>query len=576
MMANLVNEILNSEYKDRVLGIVKLNKDKSNEEKIEQIIVYSSVIKEGVEYVIESHKKEIEEYDHYVIFLSDFDLENIEDKIKLKADFYEKFLNYIKKNNLNIWLNILLIEDFKQMSMDSRFDLFDFIASGEVLYDKGFIDILRLTTTHRNLIINDLQKYVVAYVLAGSQVKGRSVESSDVDVYAVIDDTDVKRYTFEELKASLTRLIVTRALEAQRITNSKKILHPQVYTLTEFWYEISELNPVIITFLRDGIALYDRGLFIAWKQLLLKGILKPSKESSDKYMNQAESLIKDAKDRIQSLLNILVTENLAVSMISAGQSVLMSYGLLPPDPKETIGLLRKIFVEERKNLEEKYVKDLEEVWNIRKKFERGEIEKISYEDYTKYLEEAEEFINRMKALKQMIDKEREYENIKYYIDLYNSDKKIIEELFGKNVREIFSNDQYVSDLINRIENNINLYLQNKRDIIEVEKMIEDIKRIDRIFNKLIFEKREEILSNYFYHIIDENGKVYGMYMTNDKIYLMLDKIYVYNYNGEKIGELNLEAYKDILNEMVKNGKREIDSNLINALSKIFKNFKIEK
>ena len=420
-----------------------------------------------------------------------------------------------------------------------------------------------------------MQKYVVAYVLAGSQVKGRNVEGSDVDVYVVIDDTDVKLHTFEELKAKLYALVIDRALHAKVMLQSKKVLHPQVYTLTEFWYEISQLNPVIITFLRDGIALYDRGMYIAWKQLLLKGILKPSKEASEKYMNQAELLIRDAKDRIQNTLNTLTIENLAVSVITAGQSVLISYGFLPPDPKETPMLLRKIFVQERKVLEEEYIKDMEELWNVRKKFERGELEKVSYEDYVKYLEKAEKIINRLKALKQMIDREKEFENVKYYIDLYNSNKILVEQIFKKSIFEMLSNEKGIQDMFNKIENEIKLYLEGKRDVVSINELIENIKRGIRLLNIMLNEYRNNLILSYMY-TVNANNQKYKLYLTSDKLYLISDRIYIYDYSGNKLGELSLEAFNDILKDLSSKGKNTIDANVINALSKIFNNFSIEK
>jgi len=296
-MADLKDDILNSEYKDRVLGIMEFKEKNENiMNLLKELIYYSSIMVR--DDLFEKYKREIEVYKHWIIILSDFDLSS-EEKIKLKASFLEKYLQKIKIEKLDIWLHVLLIEDIRNIAMDSRFELLDLLAIGNVIYDKGIFEIFRLTSVHKKLIIDILQKYVVAYVLAGSQVKGRSVESSDVDIYVVIDDTDVKQHTFEELKIKLMDLILNKAMEAKILVNSKKDLHPQVYTLTEFWLAMSESNPVIITFLRDGIPLYDRGMFIAWKQLLLKGIIKPSQEAANKYMTAAENALKEARNKLK-------------------------------------------------------------------------------------------------------------------------------------------------------------------------------------------------------------------------------------------------------------------------------------
>jgi predicted nucleotidyltransferase len=120
-----------------------------------------------------------------------------------------------------------------------------------------------------------IEKYIVAYVLAGSIVQGKATPESDIDVFIVIDDTDVKRMTRAELKDKLRAIIIGMGVQAGEITGIRNKINIQVYILTDFWESIKEAHPVIFTFLRDGVPFYDRGIFMPWKQLLKMGRIKP-------------------------------------------------------------------------------------------------------------------------------------------------------------------------------------------------------------------------------------------------------------------------------------------------------------
>jgi uncharacterized protein (UPF0332 family)/predicted nucleotidyltransferase len=576
-MADLKDDILNSEYKDRIIGIMEFKEKKDNIlNLLKELIYYSSIMVR--EDLFEKYKREIDVYKHWVIILSDFDL-NSEEKIKLKASFLEKYLQKIKNEKLDIWLHVLLIEDIKNIAMDSRFELLDLLAIGNAIYDKGIFEIFRLTSVHKKLIIDILQRYVVAYVLAGSQVKGRSVESSDIDIYVVIDDTDVKQHTFEELKIKLMDLIISKAMEAKILVNSNKELHPQVYTLTEFWLAMSESNPIIITFLRDGIPLYDRGMFIAWKQLLLKGIIKPSQEAANKYIIAAENALKEARNKLKNMINNLIIEDLAVAMITSAQAVIMDYGLLPGDPKETPEMLKKLFVD-RGILNMEYVNILSEVWKMRKDFEYGKVSEYKYEDLMRVFEKAEKFISEMKNIKQIIDKENEKKIIDNYILIYEELKVKFQDLFNVEYNNYVKEKMPIEyGGLENLENNIKNYKEKKYDIIELEKLKESLLYHIRNIRNLIENKREELLLRFKYSIIDkEKNKSYDLYLLKSKLYIVTESgIDVYDYNGNKIGTFNDLKYKEeIIKDIIKEGLNYIDSNVISVLNKIFKDYCISK
>src|SRR3989339_601683 len=156
----------------------------------------------------------------------------------------------------------------------------------------------------KKIFLKKFEKYVVSYVIAGSLVRGDVTKESDVDVFIVINDTDVKRMPRLELKERLRSIIFQYISEATALAGLKKnFLNVQPYLLTEFWESVKDANPVMFTCIRDGVPLYDRGTFMPWKALLKMGKLKPSPEAIDMFMSMGDKTVKRAK---KALLEIVV------------------------------------------------------------------------------------------------------------------------------------------------------------------------------------------------------------------------------------------------------------------------------
>ena len=79
--------------------------------------------------------------------------------------------------------------------------------------------------------------------------------------------------------------------EAIALAGVKNTLHVQTYLLTEFWDAVKDAHPVMFTFIRDGIPIYDRGTFMPWKALLKMGKLKPTPEAIDMFMKRNLAII---------------------------------------------------------------------------------------------------------------------------------------------------------------------------------------------------------------------------------------------------------------------------------------------
>ena len=315
--------------------------------------------------------------------------------------------NVAKETDKNIVPETILLSEVWQNCYDAKYELVQLIAMAAPIYDTGMLAAIKISEVHKSMVLKKFEKYIVAYVLAGSLVQGRATPESDIDVFIVIDDTDVKKMTRAELKDKLRAIIVGMGLEAGEMTGIRNKINIQVYILTDFWDSMREANPVIFTFLRDGVPFYDRGIFMPWKQLLKMGKIKPSPEAIDMYMSSGEQML----DRVKDKLRNMGTEDFFWSTFTPSQAALMLYGLPPPTPKETPETMREIFVKKEKLLDEKDIKVLEKVLQIRKDSEHGVKKVVSGKEIDELVDSCDKYLKRLKRLFTQIEKIRQEEAV---------------------------------------------------------------------------------------------------------------------------------------------------------------------
>jgi len=350
-----------------------------------------------------------------------------EDKFKEIPKIRAEIIKYTDSTKQDIWNYIKTPVDVWEICLDSKFDVASAIAMSYPLYDKGFLGALRVAEIHKNLVLNKFERYVVSYVVAGSLVRGEAIKTSDVDVFIVINDTDVKRMPRLELKERLRSMIYQYVSEAEALAGVKNKLSPQIYLLTEFWDSVKDANPVIFTFIRDGIPLYDRGTFMPWKSLLKMGKLKPSPEAIDMFMRTAERT-KDSVNR--RLIDAMI--DIYYGVLTPSQALIMLYGLPPPTPKETAKQFENIFVDKEKMLKKSEITILERAVKEFKAYEHDLKYTVEGKVVDEMKKESEEFLKRLKELRGQIEKtaqERTIEQINK--DVFN----LIEEILGKKSQE---------------------------------------------------------------------------------------------------------------------------------------------
>ncbi|MEK6835859.1 MAG: hypothetical protein AABX55_02440 [Nanoarchaeota archaeon] len=366
-------------------------------------------------------------------------------KFELKeklSKIIEKFANDIDKN---LKPETLLLSELKENCFDGKYEILQLIAMSAQIYDpKEMLAAIKIAEVHKSMVLKKFERYIMSYVAAGSLFRGDK-KAHDIDVFVIVDDTDVKRMSRFELKEKLRTIIITQGYEAKELTGVNKDFHIQTYILTDFWDAVKDAHPVIFTFLRDGVPLFDRGVFMPWRLLLQMGRIKPSPEAIDMQMDIGEKLLERVKGKMISI----VVEDIYYATLNPAQAILMLYGVNPPTPTETIELMDEIFVKKEKLLEEKYVKFLEKVRNYYKDVEHGKIKEVSGKDVDELVKEVKEYIERIKKLFIQLEKRKESESI---LDVYNACIAVTRDLFNVlDVKEEVSLEQTIKKVVDKGE-----------------------------------------------------------------------------------------------------------------------------
>ncbi len=473
----LKNKVL-EKFEDYILGIALLPPPRMPKEELE--------------------KPENKDKIHTLILIDDSDSKKMS-KAELKKKLVSIIGEMAKSVDKNIVPNVLLISELWESCYDGKTEWLEDISLSAPIYEKGMLSAIKIGQIHKNMVLKKFEKYIVCYVLAGSLVQGRATPESDIDVFIVIDDTDVKRMTRVELRDKLRAIILDMGFQAGEMTGIKNKLNVQIYILTDFWDFIKEANPIIFTFLRDGVPFYDRGIFMPWKQLLKMGKIKPSQEAIDIFMSSGEQVLK----RIKYKLREIGIEDLFWATLTPSQAALMLHGETPPTPKETVELMREVFVKKEKILEEEYVKILEHNLKTRKDLEHGIKKEVSGKEVDRMLNDSEKYLKRLdrlfkqiQELKQKEDVLHAYETIvtivRDILRFHNVERVKDSELYKK-FREELVEKGYIGERFSRLLKEIleagKKYKEKKLTKTEAQKYMNTFKELSKVLVEYLQRKR---------------------------------------------------------------------------------------
>jgi len=395
----------------------KIKKIKPKVEKFKEKV--SKAHKEVAGIAILAPRKEDKEKIYVLVLIDD----SKEKTFALRDKLVKPITKLAKDIDKNLVPEVLSLLEVRESCFDGKYEVLHEIGTAYPIWDPiEFIAAIRVSEIHKSMVIKKFEKYITSYVAAGSFFRGE--KANDIDVYLIVDDTDVKRMSRAELKDKLRAIIVGMSFEAAKLAGVKTQFHPQIYVLTDFWEAIRDAHPVMFTLLRDGVPFYDRGVFMPWKLLLKMGHIRPSPEAIDMHMDVGERLLERAK---RKLLNI-AGEDLYYATLNPSQAALMLYGVAPPTPKETVKLLDEIFVKKEKMLEKKYVTNLDNIRKFFKDMEHGKVKEVSGKQIDQLLKDTEDYLKRIKKLFYQIDKKREKETIgKTYENCVNITRDILKD-----------------------------------------------------------------------------------------------------------------------------------------------------
>jgi uncharacterized protein (UPF0332 family)/predicted nucleotidyltransferase len=508
-----------------------------------------------------------------------------EDKFKEIPNIKNEIIPEMEKLKQKAWLQIKTPVDVWNNGLDSKFELLSAISMSYPIFDTGFLGLLRLTEIHKSLVLQKFEKYVVSYVIGGSFIRGDANKTSDADIFIIINDTDVKRMPRLELRERLRSIIAGQHLqEAISFAGVKNTLHIQTYLLTDFWESVKDAHPVIFTFIRDGVPIYDRGTFMPWKTLLRMGKLKPSPEAIDMFMKTAEQTTDMAERRlIDAMIDVYY------GVLNPSQALLMLYGVPPPTHKETPKLMEEIFVKKEKMMKKQDLNVLIKSVKLFKEYEHNPKMKISGSQIEILLKETEEFLKTMKKLRGKIDSRVQEKTI----------EQVNEDIFGI-LKGIFGN-KTEQTLIKSFERFVNLgkftsqHLKILKEVLAIKKeLIQtknkkqkqiDIHKIDRVRRNasvlirdlLDYNQRCELEKNKKGRIrlkYQKEGKSKNaeLLIVNGNTFLFEGQIV--KKIGDKIEETNMEEVTKTIEKGKENKEVEIKPKVLELLKKEFGTFEL--
>jgi len=392
----------------------------------------------------------------------------------------------------------------------------------------------------------------------------------------IINDTDVKRMPRLELKERLRGIIYQYVGEASALAGVNNKLEPQIYLLTDFWEAVKDAHPVMFTFIRDGVPIYDRGTFMPWKALLKMGKLKPSPESIDMFMSMGDGVIPRSK---HTLLSEIFT-NIFWGITTPAQALLMLNGCPPPNAKkELVRDFKKEFLD-TKMIEKKYVDFMEKVIEMWKDYEHEKIKEISGEEIDKLLKETEDFLKRLKELRIQIDKKAQENTIK---KVYSDTMNLLISIFGKKSQAQLVED-FEKNLVKKgkmtqqhlriLRNIISARAEFKRGKLNAHKVDDARKEASILINDLIeFSQRCDLVTLEKERMKLKFKDGFGeLLISGEKTFLFKDNK-VFNITN-KVENSNMDEVSKAVESQKDKKETRFDSKVFEMIKKEFGEFEI--
>jgi len=226
------------------------------------------------------------------------------------------------------------------------------------------------------------QEVIKSIALFGSVAKNIPYKKSDIDIVIVVDDCTI---LWDEELIAWYREELSKLLTQE---NYKKEIHINTITLSTFWKEIKEGDPVAINVLRYGEPLVDHGgFFNPLKVLLRRGKIRPTAEAIYITLQRAPMHLARSKYAILGAV-----EGLYWAMVDAAHAAIMTAGHIPPSPEHIYDMLKKTLPK----LNSRYRDDFKELYTIAHNITHGNVKILHGKQIDNLRKKAENFVDEMK------------------------------------------------------------------------------------------------------------------------------------------------------------------------------------
>jgi predicted nucleotidyltransferase len=358
-------------------------------------------------------------------------------------------------------------------------------------YDKAADEKKRVQII-KNFTKEILKKYgsmIRSVVLFGSSARGSWHKESDIDVFIIIDDTKhkisptLKEQMEEELDVIAKKL-------------SDKLSVQQPYLLTEFWNMVRIGHPIVFNFIREGVPVFDRDIFLPIKRLLQMGEIKPSKEAVEKYIDRAPKRIK----RVEQAKMYMVAEDCYYAMLESLQAVLMFLGKNPPRPSDAADAMKKTLVE-MKLVKPEYADWLDGIIKRRKEIEHKQMKALPGQELDEWIDKSKKFVKEMqKTLVRIEVLKRENLIEKSYSIMAETIMTILKSMdkLPQNEEKI---GQYFEEYVVKPGLVADTYLEVFNELDKMKKLVKEGKILDLQKNDILMHRE------YVRKFIKEAGKI---------------------------------------------------------------------
>ena len=286
----------------------------------------------------------------------------------------------------------ILLSELWNNCLCGNYAVVDALRNTAVVYDRSLIAALKFAAAHKQLALDKFENYILSYILTGAVARGESTEQSPIKITVIVDNTDVKSMHSGELHEKLRLILSHLIAEVTEMLHISHAITVETALLSELWQGLYRADHATITLIRDGIPLYDRGVFAPWKHLLAKGCFIPSSESGEASI----ALARERLARSSQQYATTVREDLYPAILETTTAALLHFNL-SPQPVEIAHLLNEMCVKPGL-LEKEYLATFVRIRDLQQQLARDPQKVVRGRDVDQLVEEAERFVTRVERL----------------------------------------------------------------------------------------------------------------------------------------------------------------------------------